>query len=48
MNRKGKEKTQLEYDVLPQPYLGNIENHSVITLNLNPSRSRKNRREYRI
>jgi hypothetical protein len=39
----GKEKsTLLEYDVLPQPYLGNIENHSVITLNLNPSRSRKN------
>ena len=40
----GKEKsTLLEYDVLPQPYLGNIENHSVITLNLNPSRSRKNK-----
>ena len=39
----GKEKsTLLEYDVLPQPYLGNIENHSVITLNLNPSRSKKN------
>ena len=41
--KKGKEKsTELEYDVLPQPYLGNIENHSVITLNLNPSRSKKN------
>jgi len=40
----GKEKsTLLEYDVLPQPYLGNIENHSVITLNLNPSRSKKNK-----
>ena len=36
------ESTELEYDVLPQPYLGNIENHSVITLNLNPSRSKKN------
>ena len=33
---------KLEYDVFPQPYLGNYENHSVITLNLNPSRSRKN------
>ncbi len=41
-NRKGTGKTELEYDVLPQPYLGNIENHSVITLNLNPSRSKKN------
>ena len=41
--KDGKEKsTLLEYDVLPQPYLGNIENHSVITLNLNPSRSKKN------
>jgi len=36
------EKKKLEYDVFPQPYLGNYENHSVITLNLNPSRSRKN------
>ena len=35
-NRKGKGKTELEYDVLPQPYLGNIRDHSVITLNLNP------------
>ena len=42
-NRKGKGKTELEYDVLPQPYLGNIRNHSVITLNLNPSRSKKNK-----
>ena len=41
-NRKGTGEKKLEYDVLPQPYLGNIENHSVITLNLNPSRSRKN------
>ena len=40
-NRKGKGETELEYDVLPQPYLGNIQNHSVITLNLNPSRSKK-------
>ena len=41
--KDGKEKsTLLEYDVLPKPYLGNIENHSVITLNLNPSRSKKN------
>jgi len=41
--KKGIEKsTELEYNVLPQPYLGNIENHSVITLNLNPSRSKKN------
>ena len=42
-NRKGKGKTELEYDVLPQPYLGNIHDHSVITLNLNPSRSKKNK-----
>lgn len=42
-NRKGKGKTELEYDVLPQPYLGNIRDHSVITLNLNPSRSKKNK-----
>lgn len=31
--------TKLEYDLLPQPYLGDIKNHSVITLNLNPCRS---------
>ena len=42
-NRKGKGETELEYDVLPQPYLGNIHDHSVITLNLNPSRSKKNK-----
>ena len=40
-NREGKGETKLEYDVFPQPYLGNYENHSVITLNLNPSRSKK-------
>ena len=42
-NRKGTGEKELEYDVFPQPYLGNIENHSVITLNLNPSRSKKNK-----
>ena len=42
--KEGKEKsTELEYDVFPQPYLGNYKNHSVITLNLNPSRSKKNK-----
>lgn len=40
-NREGTGEKKLEYDVLPQPYLGNIENHTVITLNLNPSRSKK-------
>ena len=40
--KEGKEKsTLLEYDVFPQPYLGDIKYHSVITLNLNPSRSKK-------
>ena len=40
---KGKKRsTKLEPDAFPQPYLGNIEHHSVITLNLNPSRSKKN------
>ena len=48
--RKGKEweteegkkrSTKLEPDAFPQPYLGNIDDHSVITLNLNPSRSKK-------
>lgn len=43
-NRKGTGEKKLEYDVFPQPYLGNIENHSVITLNLNPSRSKKNKK----
>lgn len=33
--------TKLEFNVLPQPYLGDINSHSVITLNLNPSRSKK-------
>ena len=32
--------TKLEHDVFPQPYLGDILNHSVISLNLNPSRSK--------
>ena len=32
--------TKLEPNVFPQPYLGDIRNHSVITLNLNPSRSK--------
>ena len=42
--KDGKEKsTLLEYDVLPQPYLGDIKYHSVITLNLNPSRTKKNK-----
>ena len=41
-NRQGTGEKKLEYDVFPQPYLGNYENHSVITLNLNLSRSRKN------
>jgi hypothetical protein len=40
--KKGiKKSTKLEPDVFPQPYLGDIHNHSVITLNLNPSRSKK-------
>jgi hypothetical protein len=33
--------SKLEYDLLPQPYLGNITNHSVITLNLNPCRTKR-------
>jgi hypothetical protein len=36
-----KKSTKLEPDAFPQPYLGNIDDHSVITLNLNPSRSKK-------
>lgn len=40
--KKLKKSTKLEPDVLPQPYLGNYQKHSVITLNLNPSRSKKN------
>ncbi|MDC0630102.1 hypothetical protein OAP26_06675 [Flavobacteriaceae bacterium] len=42
-NRESKGEKKLEYDVFPQPYLGNYKNHSVITLNLNPSRSKKNK-----
>jgi hypothetical protein len=34
-----KNSTKLDYGLLPQPYLGNITNHSVITLNLNPCRT---------
>jgi hypothetical protein len=42
VNNKGKKcSNELEPDVFPQPYLGNIKNYSVITLNLNPSRSKK-------
>ena len=40
---RGKGNDELEYDVFPQPYLGDVKNHSVITLNLNPSRSKKNK-----
>ena len=40
-NRQGKGDTKLDYEVLPQPYLGDIKKHSVITLNLNPSRYSK-------
>lgn len=36
-----KKETKLKYDLLPQPYLGNIINHSVITLNLNPCRTKQ-------
>ena len=36
-----KRSTKLEPDAFPQPYLGDIKDHSVITLNLNPSRSKK-------
>ena len=40
--KEGKKRsTKLEPDAFPQPYLGNIDDHSVITLNLNPSRSKK-------
>ena len=35
-----KRSTKLEPDAFPQPYLGDIKDHSVITLNLNPSRSK--------
>lgn len=40
-NKGIKKSTKLEPDVFPQPYLGDIKNHSVISLNLNPSRSNK-------
>ncbi|MDB9963990.1 hypothetical protein OAD50_02835 [Vicingaceae bacterium] len=42
-SHRGKGNDELEFDVLPQPYLGDIKNHSVITLNLNPSRSKNNK-----
>ena len=46
---EGKEKsTELEYDVFPQQYLGNYQNHSVITLNLNPSRSKKGVKKFNL
>lgn len=47
-NRKGKGETELECDVFPQPYLGNIHDHSVITLNLNPSRSKKGEKNFNL
>ena len=47
-NRKGKGETELECDVFPQPYLGNIHDHSVITLNLNPSRSKKGVKKFNL
>ena len=40
-NRRGTGDKKLDYQVLPQPYLGDVEEHSVITLNLNPSRYSK-------
>jgi hypothetical protein len=41
VNNKGEKcSNELEPVVFPQPYLGNIKNYSVITLNLNPSRSK--------
>ena len=45
-NRRGKGDKKLDFQVLPQPYLGDIKNHSVITLNLNPSRYSKSK-EYK-
>jgi hypothetical protein len=42
-SHRGKGNDELEFDVFPQPYLGDVKNHSVITLNLNPSRSKKNK-----
>ena len=42
-NHKGNGKYELEFDVFSQPYLGDVKNQSVITLNLNPSRSKKNK-----
>lgn len=41
-SHKGIGKFKLEYDVFPQPFLGNFKYNSVISLNLNPSRSKKN------
>ena len=45
-NRRGTGDKKLDFQVLPQPYLGDIKNHSVITLNLNPSRYSKSK-EYK-
>tara|TARA_B100000768_G_scaffold64391_1_gene62094 strand:- start:488 stop:1360 length:873 start_codon:yes stop_codon:yes gene_type:complete len=42
-SHRGKGNDKLEFDVFPQPYLGDVKNHSVISLNLNPSRSKKNK-----
>ena len=47
-NREGTGEKKLEYDVFPQPYLGNIRDHSVITLNLNPSRSKKGVKKFNL
>ena len=38
--------TKLEPNVFPQPYLGDIRNNSVITLNLNPSRSKLGEKKF--
>lgn len=38
-----KKETKLDYGLLPQPYLGDIKNHSVITLNLNPCRTKQDK-----
>ena len=46
INYQGRGNNKLEFDVFPQPYLGDVKNHSVITLNLNPSRSKKNKENF--
>lgn len=43
----GKGDKKLNYDLLPQPYLGDIKNHSVITLNLNPCRTKEKAEEFK-